>query len=138
MEELYKELGRYKKVAEMEMQSEENRNMLIKLAEETALYNKLYVQELIDSAFYIQKTQELEAEAQEYHKLSTGDVQEEIRCNETRRLIKYLKSIDPIKEWFDPKEFDELVSFIKIIDNDIIHFILTNQLELEETLEVIV
>lgn len=138
LEELYKELGRYKKVAEMEMQSEENRNMLIKLAEETALYNKLYVQELIDSAFYIQKTQELEAEAQEYHKLSAGDVQEEIRCNETRRLIKYLKSTDPIKEWFDPKEFDELVSFIKIIDNDIIHFILTNQLELEETLEVIV
>lgn len=136
LEELNKELGVYKKVAKTEQQSGENRNVLITLAEESALYNKLYVQNLIDSVFYIQKMQELEMEAQRYHSTDMRVVEEEILSNETRHLIQYLKEIDPIKEWFDPSEFNELVDTIIIIDNETIHFRLTNNLELEEKIEV--
>ena len=138
LEELHKELGGYKKVAKTENQTEMQRNRMIKLAEESALYNKLYIQNLIDSTFYVRKMQELEMEVQTCHNDSFRDVEEEILIDKTQKLIQYLKEIDPIKEWFDPSEFNELVENIIILDNETIHFRLINQLEVEEKIEVTV
>ena len=136
LEDLHTELGRYKRVAKEEKQSEENRDSIIKLAEESALYNKLYTKELIDATYYIEKMKELDMKAHEYHSIIDRDSKEKIYIDETSRLIQYLKKTDPIKEWFDPTEFDELVNYIKIIDNETIHFILTNGLALEGKIEV--
>lgn len=137
LEELYEELKTYRKVGILEKQTNENRNELSKLAEESVLYNRLYAQEMIDSAFYIQKTQELENKARQCHDVNAADVEEEVLYTETAKMIKYIKKIESVKEWFDPQEFDVLIKKILMKDNKAIHFSLMNDLIVEEKIEVI-
>lgn len=137
LEDIYSELQSYRKSIQVEQRPDEHKNALITLAEESALYNKLYAQEMIDSAFYIQKTQELEAKAEYFHRNNSIEIEEENRYNETAKLIRYLRKIEPIKEWFEPAEFDDIVKETKIIDNDTIRFRLMNDLKVEEILEVV-